>query len=79
MEKNELDPFLSTDASLWDSAHLPAYSERWDGRRMIPNAYVDLFKAEEDSFLDGLRSEDGESKMGGGEIVVSPQPTEERP
>jgi hypothetical protein len=60
MEKNELDPLFSADAPLWDSAHLPAYYERWDGRRMIPNNYIDLFEADKDPFIEGLRSEDGD-------------------
>lgn len=32
----------------------PAYMERWDGRRMIPNDYIDLFPADKDNFIEGL-------------------------
>lgn len=33
---------------------LPAYYEHWDGRRMIPNDYIDLFPADKDNFIEGL-------------------------
>lgn len=77
MEQNELDPFLSVDAPIWDSAHLPAYMERWDGRRMTPNEYVDLFKAEVDPFIEGLRSEDGEQEVDRRSPLVSPLPRQQ--
>ena len=37
-----------------DPVVLPAYYERWDGRRMIPNDYMDLFPADKDNFIEGL-------------------------
>lgn len=59
--------------------YLPAYSERWDGKRMIRNNYIDLFEAEKDPFLDGIEGQIGKQEMGWGQVVLSPEPTEERP
>jgi hypothetical protein len=67
---DDVDPQLTS---------LPAYSERWDGRRMIKLPYIDLFKAELDPFIEGLRSFDGKQEMGGGPTVVPPISRESNP
>ena len=58
---------------------LPAYMERWDGRRMIKFPYIDLFKAEVDPFIEGLRSFDGESQMDRESPLVPPVSGESNP
>ena len=75
--ENEPDPFHSTDDVVRDSTYLRAYSECWDGKRMKPSNYIDLFKAEHDPFLDGLEGCYGESQVDRRSPLVPPIPRQQ--